>query len=431
MHIFLRPFVPRRQGDDPTPTSRNIRPRATLVQDYLGKEGAEQFLSDWDEERSSSLSFSSSSPSSVRSLSPVPLPPEIPFAANGRSDGADATRYVQRSTPIEQPKSPPPPPPLPPLKVVADSMDEISRRNSAAHTHTQDIRDPAGSGGGGGGPAAAATIADRLDIPRREGQVPPSVPTGDVLATGDVCGGGEISVTLGKVNGNTSSSVMLAPRETRTATQTSKLRKPSCGRLPRSVSKKGHEPGVSAAASAAQDRLEVCDASSARHPPKSTSDGAVSQTFYRRRVPGVHQCSGNSGNAELSTDPSTRAAASPSSKKTLESCFQLEGIDTGDGRDERASRRGDHCGNSGSVALMESGMDGTSNTSSGGVTFRESGMIGVGVGGNVCAAVVEGVDGGKGDVGEAVVSALPVVGRQRKPPRSSLLDLAHQSIDAI
>ncbi|CAN0319317.1 unnamed protein product, partial [Hapterophycus canaliculatus] len=65
-----------------------VRPRDTLVQDYLGREGAEQFLSDWDEERSSassSVSFSSSTPPSP----PVSIVP--PGGGSGGSKGKSGT----------------------------------------------------------------------------------------------------------------------------------------------------------------------------------------------------------------------------------------------------------------------------------------------------------------------------------------------------
>lgn len=66
-----------------------FRQRDTLVQDYLGREGAEQFLSDWDEERSSRSSSMASTLSLPRGVNgdrstdrasehPLPLPPSPP-----------------------------------------------------------------------------------------------------------------------------------------------------------------------------------------------------------------------------------------------------------------------------------------------------------------------------------------------------------------
>lgn len=85
-------------GSSPQP----IRPRDTLVQDYLGREGAEQFLSDWDEERSSTSSLFSS-------------PPSDDDDDDDGDTGAAlvAPERVERVQP--QPPSPPLPLPLPPL----------------------------------------------------------------------------------------------------------------------------------------------------------------------------------------------------------------------------------------------------------------------------------------------------------------------------
>ena len=366
------------------------------MQDYLGREGAEQFLSDWDEERSSS----SSSPSSPPSLSPGPLPPATAFAVNRGSDGANATRCLQEPAPIE-----PPPPLLPPPKIVADSMNEIQRSNSAAQTHTQDVHSPARSGGGRGGHATAA-IAGRSPIPTRKGRVPPSVPVGDAA------GAGAESVILRKVIGDATSSARLAPVDVRTAAQTSDLSEPSCGGLSLSVSKTG-DAGVSTAVPA-QDDLKARDAS-AKHSPKSDADGVVSQDFAQRRLlsrTGMHQHPGNNS-TEPSTDPAMTSAAADPSPKTLEFRFDSEGGDADAGRDDRASGRGGHGSNSGCVRV------------------RKSGTVYAGIGATSGAGAVCEVDGGKGSVDEAVASALPAVGRRRRPSRSSLLDLAYQSIDDI
>ncbi|CBN76795.1 expressed unknown protein [Ectocarpus siliculosus] len=85
------------------------RPRDTLVQDYLGREGAEQFLSDWDEERSSASSLSFSS-----------LPLQSPLSTGGRSHGGSRSASFATGRPTEvslraQPWTPPPPPPRPPI----------------------------------------------------------------------------------------------------------------------------------------------------------------------------------------------------------------------------------------------------------------------------------------------------------------------------
>ncbi|CAN0483615.1 unnamed protein product, partial [Ectocarpus sp. 12 AP-2014] len=85
------------------------RPRDTLVQDYLGREGAEQFLSDWDEELSSASSLSFSS-----------LPLQSPLSTGGRSDGGSGSASSATGRPTEvslraQPWTPPPPPPPPPM----------------------------------------------------------------------------------------------------------------------------------------------------------------------------------------------------------------------------------------------------------------------------------------------------------------------------
>ena len=392
------------QSDDhATLPSRRFRPRDTLVQDYLGREGAEQFLSDWDEERSSSSSSSPSSPPSLES--PVPLPPATAFAVDGESDAVDATRCLQESAPIEPP--PPLPPPSPPPKAVAVSMNRTKRLKSASQTHAQDVQDSTRSGGWGGGTAKTA-IAGRSGIPTREGRMPPSVPADDAVGAGAKHG------ILCKVSGDTTSSARLAPGEAGPAAQTSDLSERSCVRPPCPVSKVGD--AVVLTAVPAQDGLEARGAS-ARHSPKSDADGVVSEHFSRRRFlsrSGVHQRSGNSS-SELSTDPATTTttAANPS-PKTLESRFESEGGDTDDGGDDRASGKGDH----------RSGERG-------GVRVRKSGAIGVGIGATGGAGAVCEVDGGKVGVEEAVASALPAVGRRKRPPRSSLLDLAYQSIDDI
>lgn len=51
--LLLSIVILPQEGDDALPPPPLRKPRDTLVQDYLGREGAEQFLSDWDEERSS------------------------------------------------------------------------------------------------------------------------------------------------------------------------------------------------------------------------------------------------------------------------------------------------------------------------------------------------------------------------------------------
>lgn len=51
--LLLFMVILPQEGDDSLTSPLLRKPRDTLVQDYLGREGAEQFLSDWDEERSS------------------------------------------------------------------------------------------------------------------------------------------------------------------------------------------------------------------------------------------------------------------------------------------------------------------------------------------------------------------------------------------
>ncbi|CAN0204104.1 unnamed protein product [Laminaria digitata] len=274
--------------------------------------------------------------------------------------------------------------------------------------HIQAVRDPARSGGGGEESATAA-IVGRSGIRPRKGRVPPSVPAGDVI------GARAKSEASGKVLGSATSSAGLAPENIRTAAQISEPSKPSCGRPPNLVSKVGDADKSTAVP--AQGHLEACDDESARHSPNSDADGVVSQAFSRRCLPSrisVHQHSSNSS-AELGTDTATTSAAANPSPKILELRLESGGGDSNDGGDDRANGMGSHC-----------------SSNSGRVAFREHGTAGAGISGTGCAGAEHGeVDRDKGDAVEAVSSAPPAVGRRRKPPRSSLLDLACQSMDDI
>lgn len=123
-----------------------FRQRDTLVQDYLGREGAEQFLSDWDEERSSR----SSSLVSMLSLS------------RGDDGGACADRA---STQPEHPTSPPPRPPPPVSNVDTRRSGSTSTpRPAAAAEEKVCLAQLAGArardGGGGSGAPTTATPAE-------------------------------------------------------------------------------------------------------------------------------------------------------------------------------------------------------------------------------------------------------------------------------
>eukprot|EP00903_Cladosiphon_okamuranus_P008925 g8543.t1 len=127
------------------PSSQPWRPRDPLVRDYLGKEGTEQFLSDWDEERSSTSSLSSSSSPSPPLSFPRPLPPHQPVAAadclNGGSTAplvgpkaqhhlvpGDGRRGLIFLGPPRSLPPPPPPPPPPPSSSSSPPPAEFKRR---------------------------------------------------------------------------------------------------------------------------------------------------------------------------------------------------------------------------------------------------------------------------------------------------------------
>lgn len=128
-----------------------FRPRDTLVQDYLGKEGAEQFLSDWDEERSSTSSLSSSPrPPSPRALSPCPPPPVVATSLGGDGAALGAASKAQQHLAAECEKR-------------RASMDGTSSP-SPPTSPSSGTRRRAGALGGGREPPATGLTAARISL---------------------------------------------------------------------------------------------------------------------------------------------------------------------------------------------------------------------------------------------------------------------------
>lgn len=82
--LLLFIVILQQEGDAALSSPPLRRPRDTLVQDYLGREGAEQFLSDWDEERSST---SESEPCGLSQHLPCSSPSGVTTAVGALASG--------------------------------------------------------------------------------------------------------------------------------------------------------------------------------------------------------------------------------------------------------------------------------------------------------------------------------------------------------
>lgn len=389
------------------------------MQDYLGTEGAEQFLSDWDEELSSKSSSLLSSP-------PSSLSPTASAAIFAGGDGDVAASHQPHQEPLWSEAKPPPPPGVrSSLMHISNSSSTSSRAGPGVLHVPSRIRKRSGGSDCFLGPRQATEQEGKEEETASEAVVDgagggwekncdssgpwrPSSPEGqgkiDVVKslddTGQAGGGSDFTTTAHQ-----------RPRALvhSAATPKEEYRRETC-----TLAWGSGSPADASALARHQEEQRRAGTYGAAGRRRGRQDGGEpSRALPGGSASGMSPRQDSDVGTDLGSDPAMRrATAKPSHLPSLR-CDSENG---GRSHDDGEAWAGGSCG---APTGTGSGND------VGGVRGVRA-IGGGGLGGSV--------DGGSGDKvakERALVTPPLALGSGRPPPPSSLLDLADQSIDDI
>lgn len=406
-------------GSDPAAASspQPIRPRDTVVQDYLGREGAEQFLSDWDDERSSTSSLFSSPPS------------DDDGDAGAALAALEQSKWVQPQLPSPLPL----PPILPPEGRPSFADDGLPSLSLGQRRHVSaPERRPE--------PSAAASSTSRLDDPSLEKWASSMMALGKAARLEAGVGAGADNGETQKVLGGDLAAVF-ATDEPRPASGAPGFRDSSpSGSHRSSRALEGDGSSSDGSSSVPQvdqrdhrrhrDRQRHRQAYRALHQGREEENNSAEGealgdvSVPRRSTP---RTSERKGLGDIHTDDVVEAVGTSRAAETPTPEGSSSSPQCGSELHDACGSR-DDCSRTTSVSVDKIGGRGDVD---GGVSVGVGAVVG---GGGKSASLVQedpGCPDRKVCVGEdeSVVSEEEVV--PRNPPRRSLLDLADQSIDDI
>lgn len=404
------PFLFQDSGDgdtssDPSSLPEPFRPRDTLVQDYLGKEGAEQFLSDWDEERSSTSSLSSSPPPSPR---PLLSHPSVSSLGGGRAvlgGSSEAQHPPQNELGASIDDTPPPP----------TSPANGRRHDRGAPERGRELQPP----------AAGSTAKIRLGDPGLERWASSMMELGKAAAVqiGTAADGEKVAHAAALLGDGPPSPVggagvaKNAAAEGPSARNSSPSRSRGPGRVPEGSSSNNINSGSSWAPPVSQQ----CQHNKHQYHRQQLPQGPAQRDMAERVSPELgQQEQEESGSVESDCSSGDSLSLRPSPPRTSE-----PGGFTDDR--ERTGGRG-FCGGAGDDGGDGDGDDddvGIRIVSSSGCGDRNSGR------GEIKESAISRPGENESPPSAAVEAAPEGSPPKGPPPRCSLFDLADQSIDEI